>query len=143
MATLTSANAVFMLGAVGLYNAPIQIQGFAVDDAFASNEVEMAETMMGVDGNLSGGYTPYPVPLEFSLQADSASNEILDAIMQYQDAEKEVLSLNATISIPGISMAYTFSNGFLTKGSPMSSAKKVMQPRRFEITFNKILRVPV
>ena len=79
MSTITSSNGIFMLSAVGLYNVPVQIQGWAADDAFASEEVEFMEKYMGVDGKMSAGFTPYIVPLDFNLQADSASILIMDA----------------------------------------------------------------
>ncbi len=143
MATLTSANSVFTLTVSPLYPVGIHIQGYATDDAFTAAEVEMVETIMGIDGRLSGGYTPYPVPLEFTLQADSDSNVVMDLIMDYQDAQREVLSCSASIMIPSLGMVYVFNNGFFKKGSTMSSAKKVMQPRRFGLEFNNVLRTPV
>src|SRR5487761_2180230 len=127
MSTLTSTNSVFTLTVSPLYPVPVHIQGYATDDAFTAADVEMVETLMGVDGHLSGGYTPYPVPLEFTLQADSASNIIMDLIMDYQDQQREVLSCAASIMIPSLGMVYVFSNGFFKKGSTLSSAKKVMQ----------------
>ncbi|MHB8915606.1 MAG: phage tail fiber protein [Thiobacillus sp.] len=143
MATLTAANSIFMLGASPLYPVAQQIQGFAADDAFASAEAQMGEAIMGVDGHLSGGYTPYKVEFDFTLQADSASNPIMDAIMDYQDSQLEVITFFATIQIPSLSMVYNFTRGFLTKGSPMPTAKKLMQPRKFTIEFNRPLRVPI
>ena len=143
MATITSANSVFTLTVSPLYPTPVQLQGYAADDAFTAAEVEMVETIMGIDGKLSGGYTPYPVPLEFTLQADSASNIVMDLIMDYQDAQREVLSCAASVMIPSLRMVYVFSNGFFKKGSTLSSAKKVMQPRKFGLEFNNVLRTPI
>ena len=108
MSTLTSANSVLMLGVANLYNTPVQIQGYSVDDAFAVEEVEMGETLMGIDGKLSSGYTPYPVPLEVTLQANSASNDVFDAIIQAEAIAREKYQLNASILIPSISMLFTF-----------------------------------
>ena len=143
MSTLTSANSVFTLTVAPLYPVPVRIQGYAADDMFASEEVEMVETSMGADGHLSGGYTPYKVPLEFTLQADSASNIVMDLIADYQDMQREVLVFSASIMIPSLSMVYVFSNGYFRKSSPMSSAKKTMQPRKFGFEFNNILRTPI
>lgn len=143
MPTLTSANSVLTLTAAPLYAAPVQIQGYAADDGFTAAEVDMVETLMGIDGNLSGGYTPYPVPFGFTLQADSASNIIMDLIMDYQDTKHELLSISASVMIPSLAMTYVLMNGFFTKGSPMPTAKKIMQPRRFGFEFNRILRTPI
>ncbi len=143
MATITSANSVFMLGASPLYPVAQQIQGYAADDAFTIEETEMAEVRMGVDGFLAGGYTPYPIPLSFTLQANSESNIIMDLIMDYQDSQIEVINFFASFSIPSLGMIYDMQNGYLVKGSPMASAKKVMEARKFSITFNNIMRVPI
>lgn len=55
MATLTSANAVLLIGINSLYTTPQQIQGFATDDAFVTEVVTPVEMKMGVDGVLSAG----------------------------------------------------------------------------------------
>ena len=60
MATITSANVVFTLSVPLLLPVPQRIQGFAVDDIFDMDDVDATDTMMGVDGILSGGmiYAP-------------------------------------------------------------------------------------
>jgi hypothetical protein len=143
MATLTSANAVLMIGVASLYNVPVQIQGFSVDDAFASEDLEMAETLMGIDGKLSGGWIPYVVPLEITLQADSTSNLIFDAIIQAEAIARDKYIINAGITIPSIGFVYAFTNGFLKKSSVMPQAKKILQPRKFQLDFQNISRSPI
>lgn len=143
MSTLTSANATLMLAVANLFNTPIQIQGWATDDAFTVADVETGETMMGVDGKLSGGFTPYPVPLEITLQADSSSNTFFDTLIQAEAIAREKYILSGTILIPSIGFLYAFTRGFLGKSSVMPPAKKVLQPRKFEITFQNVSRAPV
>ncbi len=143
MATLTTANSVLMLSFINFYNAPMQIQGYAVDDAFAIANVKTAETKMGVDGILSAGYTPYPVPLEINLQADSASNSVFDAVINAQNVAREVFVVNGTILIQGTGVLYALTRGFLEDISPMPGAKKVLEPRKFSITFQSITGAPV
>lgn len=141
--TLTSANSVLTLTAAPLYTVPVHLQGFATDDAFTAGEVEMVETKMGVDGYLSGGFTPYPVPFEFTLQATSASQAIMDVIADYQDQQQEVLVFGASVMIPSLGMTYVLTNGFFVKAPPLPTAKKVMQERKFSFIFNRVLRVPI
>ena len=143
MSTLTSANSIFTLGCIPLYPVAVRIQDFAADDMFTSEEVEMGETVMGADGHLSAGYTPYKVPLEFTLMPTSASNIIMDLIADYQDAQQELMEFNASIMISSIGMTYVFSKGYFPKGSAMPAAKKIMQPRKFRLEFNKIYRTPI
>ena len=53
MATLTTANSVFMLGVANLYNVPVKIEGYTTDDSFMAEDVTNAEVMMGLDGKMS------------------------------------------------------------------------------------------
>ena len=78
MATLTSANSALSLKISGLYPTPQSVAGYATDDMFSTDDVNPVETMMGADGKLSGGYTPYPTKLNLPLQADPASNAIFE-----------------------------------------------------------------
>ena len=143
MSTLTSANSIFTLGCIPLYPVAVRIQGFATDDMFSAEAVDMGEVVMGADGHMSAGYTPYKVPLEFTLMADSASNTIMDLIMDYQDMQQEMMEFNASIMISSVGMAYVFTKGYFIKGSPMPDGKKLLQPRKFRFEFNRPLRTPI
>ncbi|OYV50518.1 MAG: hypothetical protein B7X10_01260 [Burkholderiales bacterium 21-58-4] len=132
-----------MLGVANLYNVPIQIQGFATDDAFTAADVDTAETMMGVDGKLSAGFTPYPTTIEISLQADSASNLFFDAIINAELVAREKYVMNGSILIPSLGQLFSMTTGFLGKVTKVSAAKKVMQPRKFEIVFQSVVGAPV
>jgi hypothetical protein len=142
MATLTSANSAFALQIAGLYPIPQSMQGYATDDAFTADDVNPVETLIGVDGKLSGGYTPYPTKLHIALQADSPSNAIFDNWLSAQVASKETYIANAIISLPGTGDKYTFTRGFLTSATPIAGSKKILQPRKFEITFEQVSKAP-
>lgn len=142
MSTLTSANSVLALSIAGLYPVPQIIQGYATDDAFAFPDVKSAETMMGVDGFLSGGYTPYPTIQEISLQADSVSNLIFDTWLSAQNTAREIYIANATIIYPSLSSIFTFTRGIMTSNSPLPTAKAILQPRRYQITWQNVSRAP-
>lgn len=143
MATITSANSVLMLGIANLFNVPIQIQGFATDDAFAINDVDMAETMMGVDGHLSAGWIPMAKTLDITLQADSASNDFFDAWIAAEATAREKYKANGSILLSGTGRLYVLTTGYLKVGSVMPASKKVLQPRKFSIEFQDISRAPV
>lgn len=143
MATLTSANSVLMLGVEGLFNVPVQIQGYAADDAFTIGDVDMAETVMGVDGKLSAGWIPAIKTLDIMLQADSASNDFFDALIAAESVAREKYVLNGSILVPGISRIFVLTRGFMKTGSVMPASKKILQPRKFTIDFQDIVRSPV
>ena len=143
MATLTSANSVLMLGVANLFNIPVKIEGYATDDMFSIADADSGEIMMGCDGKLSAGFTPYPKVMDITLQADSASNNVFDAIIAAESTSREKYELNGTILLPGTGRLYALTRGFIGKISPMPGAKKTLQSRKFEITFQDISVAPV
>jgi len=137
MATITSANSVLTLSIEGLY-APINIQGYAVDDAFESESVQQSEVLMGVDGNLSGGKVWIPYKMTIHLQADSPSVEVFDNWRSNQDAFVDVFVANGTIILPSTGISYALYNGYLTAATPFPAVKKTLQPVVYEITWQTI-----
>ena len=143
MATITAANAVFMISVDGLFAAPVQLQGFAADDVFSHALVAPVETLMGVDGFLSGGWTPQPKVQTIALQADSPSNVVFDTWYQAQEQIREVYLANAHITLASINRTFTCIQGFLTNYPPMADARRILQPRRFTVTWQSITGAPL
>jgi hypothetical protein len=97
---------------------------------------------MGVDGILSGGFVYVAIMWEISLQADSLSNLIFDTWWTQMQAAKDVYIAQGIIRLPSISTKFNLVNGYLTGYKPAPAAKKVLQPRRYELTFNTIAPAP-
>lgn len=143
MATITAANAIIMLAINGLFPVAQRLQGFAADDVFDIDALEPAETMMGVDGILSAGFTFVPVKQNFALQADSLSNTLFETWFLQQQAAAEVFFATGVVSLPSVRRSYAMSNGVLTGYKPAADAKKVLQPRHFSITWERIVGAPI
>lgn len=141
--TITSANAALTINVPGISPVPVPIEGFSTDDAFDTENVAPTETLMGVDGLLSGGHTPYPVKLKIVLQADSAANAFFDQWRQAMDQANETFSANATLVTTSIGKIFTFVGGFLTGAMPTPQGKKVLQPQTYEITFQSVTAAPM
>jgi len=137
--TITSATAQFALSVGGLYPQPQNIHGYSSDDAFEGEAVENAEVVMGVDANMSVGWVPNPVKQIIVLQADSDSIDIFNNWGVTQQGLKEVLIAQATIYIPGTGYKYALSKGVLTSWRPLPQLKKVIQPQRYEITWERVV----
>jgi hypothetical protein len=135
---ITSADAVYMLGIPGVFNSPQQLQGFSTEDIFDTEAVDAAQLMMGVDGFLSGGFIFVEFKQTVSLQGDSDSNALFDTWYAAQVAAKQLFPANGTIQLPAIGRSAALTRGFLTSYTPLPDAKKVLQPRKFGITWNKI-----
>lgn len=133
MADITSANATFSLNVPDVFPIAVQLQGFATDDAFATEAVDVAETMMGVDGRMSAGYVPFIVPMRIMLQADSPS---IAAMEQWATAEIQAQAkyfANGVILLPSVGRQYSLSQGALRRITPTPAVKKVLQPVEYEI----------
>lgn len=138
MTTLTSANSKMSLSVPDVFPVPQAIQGYAADDAFDTDNVAPNEVLMGVDGLLSGGYTPYPVKLKIMLQANSPSIATLDQWAQAMGQATDAFPANLTIVAPSLGKIFTFTKGFLTGYVPTPPGKKIFQPQTFEITFESV-----
>jgi len=142
MASLTAANSSFSLVIRSVFPTPQQLHGYGVDDAFSVSGIAPAEVAMGVDGVLSAGFIPTPKEMTITLQADSASNTIFDNWYQASEVLKEVIPADAVIIVPGISKMFTCVRGFLTGYSMMPDARRMLQARRYTITWQAIIGAP-
>lgn len=142
MASITSANAVYMLAIAGLYDTPQQLQGFSTEDIFGTDPLEAAETMIGVDGRLSGGFVFAPVNQAIHLMADSESNQVFDDWYQTEQTAREKLVASGVILLTGVGKVWTMKRGFLVTFPPMPDAKKVLQARRYGIRWESFSVAP-
>lgn len=143
MSSLTSANSVIMLTIPGLFDTPQQIQGYSADDIFDTGQVSNAEVLMGIDGKLSGGWIPAVKTQTYTLQADSLSVSFLDTWIQAESQAREKFIANGTILLSAVGTSYQLVRGFLTSASIMPDAKKILQPRKFVISWQDVNPSPV
>lgn len=145
--SITSANDTFTLvvgaGQSAVFTAPIQVQGFATDDAFDIEDAKPVEVRKGVDGRKSSGYTPYLVSMVIHLQADSTSIDLFDAWIAAMDATQEDITCDGSIVSPSVGKVYTLLNGSITRISKMAPNKKVKEPQIYEITWDKVIPAPL
>ena len=142
--TITSANAT---GVVkfdsSLFSVPIALEGFSTDASVSLDAYKPVETRMGVDGHLSGGFVPTPRVVKVSLEANSPSRELFAKVLETQDSLREAIKYDMVFEVPSIGFTYTGKNGFITGGANMPSAKKMLEPTEFEITFESWVGAPV
>lgn len=141
--TLTSANAVILLTVLGLYPVPQRLQGFATDDVYDVEDVDVGESVMGVDGKLSGGFVPYKVSQTYMIQADSDSIGFFERLMAAEKAIQDKYWIQGVTQLPSVNRAYGMANGLLVRGKPMPGAKKLLQPRAFRIDWEGVFPAPI
>ena len=141
---ITSANAIFILTIPGAgLVVPTQLQQFAVDDIFDVDDVDATETQLGVDGGFAGGMVYAKKPMNISFLASSSSVSLFDAWYASQQANQAAYPAFGNITLPGIGTTFGLFTGFLTRYKPMADAKRVLAPRKFQITWGTIIPATV
>jgi hypothetical protein len=140
--SITGATAAYLLSIQGLYDLPQLLQGFAADDVFSTPAIKSAETLMGVDGFLSAGFVYAEIVQSISIQADSDSGALFDDWWAAQQAAEDIYYANATVGLKAIRRKWTMTRGVLTGYAPIPDVKKLLQPRKFEITWNAMSPAP-
>lgn len=141
--SITSANATYLLAILPLFPVPQQLQGFAADNIFGTDPLDVAETSMGVDGRLSAGFVFVPVTQNISLQADSLSNNVFDVWHQAEQLVKEKYRCQGIVMLTSIGKKWALNNGVLKTYPPIPDAAKTLQPRRYGITWESVSPSPV
>jgi hypothetical protein len=119
------------------------VEGFASDSAFMAEDVDVAEARMGVDGKLSVGYTPYITKQTITLQPDSPSITLFEAIVGAQNTLRQPIILDAILSLPSVSRNYVFTKGAMTRLTPFPPGKKVLEPVNYEVSWEIVAGVPL
>lgn len=144
---ITSANAVLTISprAAGLIGSggAFTVEGFASDSAFMADDVDIAEARMGVDGKMSVGYTPYIVKQTITLQADSPSIALFEAIVGAQNTLRAPVILDQVLAIPSIQKSYIFTKGAMTRLTPFPPGKRVLEPVNYELSWEVVSAVPL
>lgn len=140
--SITSANAVIMLTLNPIYPSPFQLQEFAADNIFGTESLVAAETAMGVDGVLTGGFVNVPTIQRFHLMADSPSNEFFDNWYLRQKADQDTYNVSGTILLRSLGKKYTMVKGFLKAYQPLPNAARTLQAREHSIEWQSAVPNP-
>lgn len=143
MTSLTGATATIYLSITGLFPTPVKIEGFAADDVFSMDDMQVVETLRGVDGKLSGGYVYADIRQRFSIQADSPSAALFDTWFNAMQVARDTFTATGTTNLTALGTNWTMQKGFLRNFKPIPDVKKLIQPRQFTIEWEAIFPSPV
>jgi hypothetical protein len=135
MASITSANAVFILTIPTVYPNGVQLQQFGVDDAFSPEAFDTTETQVGVDGYGVAGYIPNPVEMMVKFLASSPSVVVFENWFEAMVLINDVLPCSGQIAQPSVGRNYTLPFGVLKRVNSMAEARRILQNREFRLTW--------
>lgn len=136
--SITSADAIFILTVPELGIVGHKLQGFAVDKAFSSENKIYSETQVGVDGKLSAGYTPTKTTMMLTLQADSDSRKVMNAILEAMETSKKVYYMSGVITLPATNENFSLTRGAIVSGKKSPDAAKLLQPIDYSIDWESV-----
>jgi hypothetical protein len=143
MASITGATAAFQISIANLFDNPVQLQGFGVDDVFDTDEIQSNEIQMGVDGHMAHGFVFVPIPQKITLMADSPTMYVFDNWWAANQAAEDDFIAQATVWLKALGQKWVMSNGVLSRFKPTPAVKKLIIQRTFTITWEKISVAPV
>ncbi len=135
---ITSADASIYLTCETLYPSGIRLQNFSADLSLGTDDLTLAEVRMGVDGHLAAGYTPAPINVNISVEANSPSRAQLENIAAASRLNMTVYECDLLVTIPGIGKTYAFKKGYMTGGHIMPDIKKTLDPVQWKFTFESV-----
>lgn len=132
---ITSANATIILTVDELYPAGVQLMNFSADTAADTDENELSQVRMGVDGGMAAGFTPNPYGVTISLEASSPSRKVFQRIRQAMKVNRKIYECSLEIRIPSIGETHRYSHGVMNNAKPMPGVKKVLDPTTAKFSF--------
>ena len=132
---ITSANAVLVLTVNELYPAGITLEQFATDQSYSQDELAIAEDRLGVDGNLVAGWVPSIKPVTIMLEASSPSYQAMADLFRACERKRGIYECTLMATVPSIGKTFTWTGGILKSGTPVPSAKKILDPTTWKFDF--------
>ncbi len=145
--SITSANAKLTLtvrSPAGIVVGPFTVEGYAQDASLATETVDAAEALMGVDGKIAAGYLPRITKQQISLMANSPSIALFEAWDNAQKVLGDVLVADGFVAAPSLGKAFACVKGFLTRLTVMPTGRKTFsEPMVYELSWESITPAPI
>jgi len=144
---LTAANSTFSISIPDLYTVPQILQDFVADNPFSTSDIEVAETVVSLEGHLFAGYVPNPISQSITLLPNGGlgndSAGILVDWIQAQRTSKGIFRANANITAPSLGKVFILTNGVLKTGKVIPDARRIYQAISFTIVWENVVSVGI
>ncbi len=136
---ITSSNSTAVLTVEDLFPAGITLEMFSTDSAITMETLEIAETNLGEDVNMSAGFTPNIQTLTVNLEAASPSFTPLAQIWSAMSNNRRIYHCTLVCAVPSIAQVFTFTRGVLKSGVPFASINKTLDSTSWVFNFEKMV----
>ena len=135
---ISSANATLILTVKSLFPSGVKLEMFSTDQSLSMSELQIAETRMGVDGNMVAGYLPSIKEVNVTLEAASPSFAFLSELYRASEMKRGFYECSLTANVPSIARTFVWTAGLLVKGTPVPPFKKVLDPTSWTFHFARL-----
>lgn len=140
--TLTNANSILRMKAPGVYNDWVDIIQFQADNRTSADARGVSESRMGVDAYASFGYTPNLQPFNVYLEGNSASIEVMQNIMRYQDTKRETVIVEFEQVYTSVGRRANF-KGAMSTGEGLTSGGKLINGMQYNFMVEPVVESEV
>lgn len=135
---ITSANSILVMTVGDLFPAGITLQGFATDQSYSQDELQVTEDRMGVDGNMVAGWIPSIKPVTIMLEASSPSYSAMATLYRAMEMARAPIIVTLVATVPSIGKVFTWTDGVMKSGTPVPAGKKVLDPTTWKFDFARL-----
>ena len=138
---ITSANAKLVLTVDELYPNGVVLQQASAESFATADNVQVAETRMGVDGYMAAGVTPNIFPVTINLEANSPSKRVMDHIKEAMLSNKKPYRCSLTVDLESTGETYLYYRGVMQSGTSMPSIQRVLSPTQWMFHFERMEKI--
>lgn len=111
-----------------------QGEGYSADNIFTSEQPDLVETRIGVDGKMSAGYTPAINSLTFNFESSSRNASYFRNVSTTVKTTRTPMPIVVTIALPALGVRYTLS-GVVKNIKSLPDAGKVAEPWTVQVDY--------
>ena len=112
----------------------VQGEGYSADNIFTSEQPDLVETRIGVDGKLSAGYTPAVNSITYHFEASSQNAAYFRGVASSVKLTKTPMPVVNTVTLPALGVRFVI-NGVIKNIKSLPDAGKVAEPWTVQIDF--------
>jgi hypothetical protein len=135
---ITSANSESRMTIDELYPEGFPLEQFGTDQGIASEDVQLAESRMGVDGKLSAGYVCNVYPVTITFEPISSSVVYINDLKDAMNKSRRIYRVHLECRLPSLQLVYKFVNGHLENATAFPAIKKTLDPVTFKFVFESL-----
>lgn len=139
---ISSGSAKAILTVQDLYPGGILLEQFGTDSGVVSDQYDISETRMGVDGKIVGGTVYNERVVNITLEASSPAYNALVNVAVASDQNGRVYVCDLVWRVPSRKMTFVWSTGILQNGTIVPAQNTVLGPTTWTINFERLTVAP-